>query len=253
VSGAITREQALTLLLREPQKTAALCGYPRLADSMHRAWLRRMIAGTGDMTLQAHRGSYKTTCVSLAMAILMCTRPERNLMFLRKTDDDAAEIIRQVKRIVSNPAMQALTAAVWGRPVSVAKSTMYELTLSNYAAPRGAVQLLGCGIGGSLTGKHADLLFTDDIVNLRDRVSAAERARTREMYMELQNIRIPGGRIVNTGTPWHPGDAFTLMPPADRWDWRRTGLLTPAQADDLRRKMSPSLFAANYELTHIAR
>lgn len=149
--------------------------------------------------------------------------------------------------------MVRLTEILWGKPMTVQRSNLSELTLSGYRAPRGAAQLLGCGIGGSLTGKHADMVFTDDIVNLRDRVSQPERERTRAVYMELQNIRIPGGRIINTGTPWHPEDAFALMPPADRWDWRRTGLLTPREADTLRRSMSPDLFAANYELTHIAR
>lgn len=63
--------------------------------------------------------------------------------------------------------------------------------------------MLGIGIGGSLTGKHADIVITDDIVNLRDRMSAAERERTIAVYRELQNIKNRGGRIINTGTPWH--------------------------------------------------
>lgn len=84
------RARALTLLMRHPHRAAALCGYPLLEDEMHRDWIRQMIAGRGDMTLLAHRGSRKTTCVCMAMAILMCVHPERNLLFLRKTDDDVA-------------------------------------------------------------------------------------------------------------------------------------------------------------------
>lgn len=136
--------------------------------------------------------------------------------------------------------------------MSLLRATAYELTADCYRSPRGAVQLLGQGIGGSLTGKHADLIFTDDIVNLQDRLSGAERARTVAIYRELQNIRNPGGRIINTGTPWHPEDAISLMPNVRRYDCRATGLLTEAQLDSLRAAMPPSLFAANYELKHIA-
>jgi hypothetical protein len=114
------------------------------------------------------------------------------------------------------------------------------------------VQLLGIGLGGSLTGKHADVIVTDDIINVKDRVSEAERENTKRIYMELQNIRNPGGRIINTGTPWHRDDAFSIMPPAQRFDCYQTGMLSSAKLDQLRSSMSPSLFAANYELRHIA-
>ena len=70
--------------------------------------------------------------------------------------------------------------------------------------------------------------------------------------MELQNIRNPGGRIINTGTPWHVEDAFTLMPEPYKYDCYTTGLLSKEQIEVLRQQMAPSLFAANYELQHIA-
>ena len=70
--------------------------------------------------------------------------------------------------------------------------------------------------------------------------------------MELQNVRNRDGRFINTGTPWHKEDAFSLMPEPLRYDCYSTGLLSSGQIDLLRKSMSPSLFAANYELKHIA-
>ena len=70
--------------------------------------------------------------------------------------------------------------------------------------------------------------------------------------MELQNIRNRGGRIINTGTPWHKEDAISLMPNIKRFDCYSTGLIVPEKLEELRKSMSPSLFAANYELRHIA-
>lgn len=251
-------KEALACMTERPAALGRALGYADLRDGLHGEWMKRMILGKEDMTLQAHRGSYKTTCLCVALAVTMAVRPDRTLMFLRKTDADVVEVVRQVTRILRHPVMRRLTGLLYAdadgraRPVEIARANQSEVTTGLYAAPRGAAQLTGIGIGGSLTGKHADLIVTDDIVNLRDRVSQAERERTRAAYMELQNVRNRGGRIVNTGTPWHRDDAFALMPKAQKYDCYSTGLISPEGIERLKRSMSPSLFAANYELRHIA-
>ena len=244
--------ETFELLTRRPAEAGRAAGFTLLRDEPHNRWLRRMILSREDTTLLAHRGSYKTTCLSLALAILMCLEPGKTLMLLRKTDADVAEVIRQVRGLLLSPVMQAATERLWGQPVRIRQVSQSELTTSCCATPRGAAQLRGQGIGGSLTGRHADILFTDDIVNLSDRLSPADRRYTLTVYEELQNIRNPGGRLVNTGTPWHPEDAVSRMPNVLRADCYSTGLLTDGEIARLRASMAPSLFAANYELRHIA-
>ena len=116
----------------------------------------------------------------------------------------------------------------------------------------GAPQLLGLGIRASITGKHSFYVITDDICNKDDRESRAERERTKRQYDELQNIRNRGGRIINLGTPWHKDDVFSKMPNIRKFDCWQTGLLSKEKIEELRQSMAPSLFAANYELKHIA-
>lgn len=244
--------EALHLLAEHPAQVARWCGSTLLRDDLHGAWMQQMIAGREDMTLLAHRGSYKTTSLAAAMAISLIVYPMRNMLFMRKTDHDVVEIVRQVRMYLESDALRYLSARLWGEPVNVARGDQFSLTTDCYAAPRGAAQLLGQGVRGSLTGKHADLIITDDVVNLQDRISLQEREHTRAIYQELQNIRNPGGRIVNCGTPWHPQDAISLMPRPQRFDCYRTGLIAPDRLEALRQSMSPSLFAANYELKHIA-
>jgi hypothetical protein len=186
------------------------------------------------------------------LAVILILWPEKTVMFLRKTDADVVEVIRQVNRILMDETFAALAAAIHGKTVTISRGSSTEITTSVYAAPRGAVQLLGIGLGGSLTGKHADVIVTDDIINIKDRASQAERENTKRIYQELQNIRNPGGRIINTGTPWHKDDAFCLMPKPMVFDCYTTGLLSEEKIAQLRQSMDPSLFAANYELQHIA-
>ena len=70
----MTREQAVKFLLEHPAKFGAMIGFDKLTD-LHNKWIIEMVRGDGDKTLQAHRGSYKTTCVSLALAIIIILLP----------------------------------------------------------------------------------------------------------------------------------------------------------------------------------
>ena len=248
----MTAQEKARYFITHPAALGRALGYTDFRDDLHGGWIKRMVTAEDDMTLQAHRGSYKTTCLCVAIALLMLWHPDQNIIFLRKTDSDIAEVVKTVKRILCADIMGDIYHALTGGELAVARDTSSEITLNIYAAPRGAAQLQGIGIGGSLTGKHADIIITDDIVNLKDRTSHAERERTKAVYQELQNVRNPGGRIINTGTPWHKEDAFSLMPEPETYDCYTTGMLTKAQIEKLRQSMTPSLFAANYELRHIA-
>ena len=247
----MTQKEKAAWFIQHPGALGKALGFRDFLP-MHEQWIAKMVKGTEDMTLQAHRGSYKTTCLQEAIALMMICYRDKNIMFLRKTDTDVTEVIKGVSRILQADVFQQVYQALTGFPLTVLKSTSTEIITSCYSAPRGASQLLGIGINGSLTGKHADIVITDDIVNLKDRISRSEREHTKAVYQELQNVRNPGGRIINTGTPWHKEDAFTIMPKPEIWDYRRTGMLSEEKIAQLRHDMSPSLFAANYELRHIA-
>ena len=250
----MTRRQAIEFLMERPADFAKLLGFTKLGV-LHNRWIRDMVRGRDDKTLQASRGTYKTTCVSVALAEIMILLPNIRGMFMRKTDDDVKEVIKQTKNILLSPHAQYLVQCIYGVNLRllVANSTELSTNLTNDS--RGSVQLMGLGVGTSLTGKHFDRIFTDDIVNVKDRLSKAERDRTKIIYQELQNIKNRGGRIFNTGTPWHPDDAFSIMPEPERYDCYHPeirGIISDEELAELRESMIPSLFAANYELRNVA-
>ena len=247
----MTREAAIAILLNEPVKIGYAVGFDKLT-ALHNRWIIEMIRGTQDKTLQAHRGSYKTTCVSIALACIFVLLPNKKTLFLRKTDADVKEVIRQVRNILLSPPMQEVARLIHGKDMVLTTQTASELSSNLPGDSKGTSQLVALGINGSITGKHFDRIFTDDIVNVQDRTSKAERDRTKIVYQELQNIRNRGGRIFNTGTPWHKEDCFSLMPNIERHDCYSTGLISKEQLQIIREAMTASLFAANYELRHIA-
>ena len=245
------RKQAVEFLLDYPCDFGRSIGFTRLTN-LHNEWMVDMIRGSEDKTLQAHRGSYKTTCVSIALSLIIVLLPNCKTLFMRKTDNDIKEVISQVKKILQSQQMRYFVQCIYGCDLKLTTATANEISTNLSSDIRGTAQLVGLGMGGSLTGKHFDRIFTDDIVNVQDRISKAERDRTKLIYQELRNIVNRGGRIYNTGTPWHKDDAFSLMPNPQKFDCYSTGLMDDEEISKIREKMTSSLFAANYELRHVA-
>ena len=247
----MTRQQAVDFLKRKPYKLGHLLGFKKLTE-LHNNWIVDMLIGKEDKTLQAHRGSYKTTCVSIVLALIIILLPKLKTLFIRKTDDDVKEVISQVKKILESQQVKYFVKCIYGVDLRLTKQNATEINTNLSADIKGTSQLVGMGTGSSLTGKHFDRIFTDDIVNLQDRTSKAERDRIKGIYQELHNVKNRGGRIYNTGTPWHKDDAFSIMPKPETWDCYSTGLIDDAELEEIRSKMTASLFSANYELKHIA-
>lgn len=245
------QKKYLKIVKEDPVTFGNLTGFKDLS-AIHNEWIKSFLYKTEDQTLLAHRGSYKTTCLAIAIAFLIVLYPNKNIIFFRKTDTDVIEIVVQVSKILQSDYFKTLVFILYGIDLIFLKNTSWEIDTNLKSSTRGTSQLLGMGISASITGKHADIVITDDIVNLKDRISRAERERTKSAYMELQNVKNRGGRFINTGTPWHKEDAISTMPNIKRFTCFETGLMTKEDIEHLREVMTPSLFAANYELKHIA-
>lgn len=235
-----------------PYRIANAVGFNDVAQYPHNEWMQNIIFGTDDYTLMAHRGSYKSSCLSVCIALIMLIRPNINILFFRKTDTDITEMITMVEKAINSRVVQNLANIIYGQPFFCVKKTTDSITTNLYESASGATQLLGLGIKTSITGKHADLVITDDICNIADRTSRAEREKTKIQFQELQNVKNRGGRIVSLGTKWHGDDVFTLMHNIHVYTYEDTGLISDEQIEQLKKDMLPSLFACNYELRIIA-
>ena len=95
----MNRKDAVNFLITKPYKLGHLLGFKKLTE-LHNEWILDMVRGKDDSTLEAHRGSYKTTCVSISLALIIILLPNVRTMFMRKTDTDVKEIIKQVQKIL---------------------------------------------------------------------------------------------------------------------------------------------------------
>lgn len=249
----LSKFEYLDLITEEPYIIGQKVGFKDLT-LLHNEWIKNIIEinSSEDYTLLAHRGSYKTTCLTVAVALMLILEPNKNIIILRKTDGDVKEVIRQIYKIMSSRLYLFLVKVVYGIDLVFTEVSAFNLSTNLATHTKGTSQVLGLGVKTSITGKHADTIITDDIVNLKDRISKPERELTKLSYMELQNIKNGGGRIINTGTPWHKEDSISIMPNVHKYDCYQTDLIKRDKLEQIRNSMSPSLFCANYELKHIA-
>ncbi len=120
------------------------------------------------------------------------------------------------------------------------------------------------GVGAASTGRRADLLVCDDVVDARALRSRAERERVKCYFHEnLMNLLEPGGRCWSLFTPWHRDDlnsalkanpAFALFRRAvgddlapvwpERWPRERL--------EARRQEVGEAAFARGYRLVSVA-
>lgn len=245
-------KEIIQQIKKNPSKVANAVGFLDVKPFPHNEWMDEIIFGHDDYTLMSHRGSYKSSCLSVCIALIMVLMPWKNIIFLRKADNDVAEMIRMVKKALESKFIQLLCEILYNKPLQLIESTVSSITTNLFVNASGSSQLLGIGLKSSITGKHADIVITDDICNLSDRMSKAERDATKMRYQELRNICNRGGRIINTGTKWHKDDVFTLMENIHIYDYKVTGLISEEALAKIKKSMLPSLFACNYELRIVA-
>lgn len=249
----ISKEELIKSLKERPYLVAHKLGYTGFTE-LHNEWLKKLIFDMENFTLQAHRGSYKTTCLIVAISLIILLKPTKTIGFFRKTDSDVKEVIRGVYKSLQSDFFNAMSVILYNYPIIFNIASTSEIDTNLNISNSGTPQLTGTGINGNLTGRHYDYIFTDDIITKHDRVYTAKREATKEAYLEILNLVNRGDDcfIKNIGTPWHKEDAFTLMPKPIKYDCYTTGLMSKEQIDKLKDTMPPSLFSANYELKHIA-
>jgi hypothetical protein len=258
------REQSIWQIMNRPVDIGRAMSYTKLfpieKNPMHNDWIKMMMFSTEDILLWANRESYKTTCAIIAMTLQIIIFQSMAVAFTRKTDKDVAEVIKSVWKCLETPVAKGLVYNIYGRELDILTANTQEITTNIFVGSRGVAQLTGLGIGSSLTGKHFDKIHTDDICNINDRTSKAEREATKQAFGELGNVlndKDPEnkytGVMINTGTPWHRDDVYQLMPCKPIiFDYKMTGLPSMAKIERQRKILTKSQFAANYELKHIS-
>lgn len=236
-----------------PHLIGHLVGKDKLTEQ-HSRWIREVWESEDHSSLQAHRGGYKTTAITEIGSIWwLLFHPSDRIALIRKPYTEAAKTLKTIARYMKLEILQSLFLFAHGfRPKAITeKENSLVFNFKRTITKEGSLDAYG--VDGSITGNHYDKIICDDIIILKDRLSKAERENTKEFVRELMtNIIDPGKQMIVVGTPWHPKDAWEILPKPFVYDVYSTGILTPEEIQKKRERTTASLFAANYELNHLA-
>lgn len=242
-------------IIHKPHTLGRYLGYKDL-DGLHSEWIKYMWRSQNHVSLQAHRGSYKTTSVIIVGGLVNLTfHWNDRTSVIRKDFTSARDVVKVIGRHIQGQKYQALFHELFGvyPRLVIDSSAKIQWDMKDSETPEG--NFMPFGIGGSITGKHFDHIFCDDIITVRDRISKAERDAVDEFVREVMaNVIDPGKFVKFSGTPWHPMDSWRILPPPLLYDIYNTGIkaFTQERIEEIRKTTTRSLFAANYELKHTA-
>lgn len=168
----------------------------------------------------------KSTLVThLFPAYYMGRDPRRHVLSTSYSSDLASTFGQKVRTYVQNPDHILAFPRFGIRSDSRAK---HDWATASDAEHDGGGSYYGCGIGGSTTGRPANLLLIDDPVkNRAEAESATYRNRVWDFYVSsLENRKEPGDsgedpiEIVIL-TRWHPDDLAGRLMHTDDWSCGR--------------------------------
>jgi hypothetical protein len=235
-----------------PHILGHMTGKDKLTE-LHSDWIKYIWGEEQDhRSLQGHRGSYKTTAITVIGSVwYLLFHPDTRIAIVRKTFTDASECIQMIREMMQTREFISLFSYAHKNPPIMRKKQDASLVFSfkQSVTPEGNIDAYGIHTG--ITGKHYDRVICDDIITIEDRISKAEREKTKVRIQELRtNIIDPGKPVAFIGTPWHKNDGWTECPEPEKYPVDQTGILTIEEQETKRRTITPVLWACNYELLH---
>lgn len=242
--------EQISNLFTNPQELGHLLGYRRLKP-IHGEWITKMISSTHNYGLLAHRGSYKSSCLVIAIVLFTLLYPNKTIAVARKTEKDCQNTIAEIRKHLLSNDIKYISSAVYKKPLELTKDSALVLNTNYKTKPTKEGSITGVYSRANVTGQHYDKIFFDDITGMKDMVSQSERQNTNMVVTELLvNILNEGGTHVWISTPWHKKDASTLVDIHDIVSCYDSKLMTKAQVEEKRNNLSPSQFSVNYLLRH---
>ena len=214
------QKNLLDRIKNEGHRIAQLVGFDKF-NELHSKWIQNMWKSDDIYVLKASRGSYKSSVLTLFIALLILCKPNKTIIFMRKTDNDVKEIVEKVSKILHTPQFQAFSQILYGHGYNFTKDTAFEINTTLKSDLGGKSQLLALGSSGSLTGKHSDYIIVDDLCfvantqiatingdkNIQD-IKVGDKVLTSDGYQEVIRISQRQAEVICNvglcGTPNHP-------------------------------------------------
>ena len=245
-------EKFLKIIANEPHKLGWFIGKDKL-NPIHSEWIKYCWDSNEPRALQSFRGGFKTTSVVVVGAIRwMLFHPNERIGIFRKNFSSAADVTNTIAQVMTLPEIKELFKFAHGMEPRITRQRdgRYQWNFKKTHTPEGNLNPMG--IDGTITGAHFDKVLADDIITIKDKISRAERERTKGMVHEIAtNIIDPGKGSTWIGTPWHREDAWVEINEfceIAKYPISKFNFLGKGEMEKKKRTTTPFLYAINYEL-----
>lgn len=161
----------------------------------------------------------KSRKMALYAVFLIVRDPKVCIMYASATTDKSVDAANHIKNILESPQLNKYFPGL--APIGSKNSTRETwksgaLIVEHPERKKAGVvdkTFLACSIGTTLTGKHCDYLFLDDIVTRENTVKGGEQARNNvsSWVAMATSLLSAEGIIVGVGTRYHPDDVYQSM------------------------------------------
>ena len=181
-------------------------GRPLRQAPFHRA-IQAAFTGRDQVVLFAPPGSGKSITAAMRLIWEIGRDPTRRILYVSATSTQAVKILGIVKSNIEH------NERIWKVFPHLRKERFgkWQDTIIQYtgAGPdtRKDYSLQAIGVGGKFLGARIDIAVLDDVCDIENTSTAAQRRKLIDWYETTLLTRIEdGGKVWMIGTPWHKSD-----------------------------------------------
>jgi hypothetical protein len=233
----------------------------KIVDPGLHKWLCKILEEESDKMILIPRRHAKTFWVKVRIIQLILKNPNNiRIALYSKTSNLVEAEMKSIVRMIQTPSLMALFPEEIPDPGK--NMNGWERVTANMLTVKRAGetvpqenQLEVYGAGATVTGKHFDEHFYDDILNEDDAHSPEGNRKTIEWYGYIQGVLEPGGSETVTGTPYHYADLYAYIEQEQIYGkhiYKRPGIVngkpiysfyTLKMHERLKKRMGPYLYS----------
>lgn len=158
------------------------------------------------------RGHQKSTILAYWCAWWIIKHPETSILYASATSDLTEKQINFIKNILTSE----VTKKYWPELLQAEEGKRelwrsMEFAVDHWKRREEVIRFPTCkgtGVGGNITGFHADVVILDDLVVMENAETKTGREEVRRSYSLYNSILNPDGHIKAIGTRYHPEDLY---------------------------------------------
>jgi hypothetical protein len=188
-----------------------ILGYDLLQEDPHRRWCMQAERHDARSLYLKPRGTFKSTIYTISDTIWrLLENPDLRILIANATIDQAKQFLSEISgHYLRNERLRDVHYGLHKcEALDKGAASMEHITLNSRKIIRKEPSIGTIGALGNIVSSHYDIIKVDDLCNLKDRESPADREKKKRWFENLTPILVEGGELQVVGTRWHDQDCY---------------------------------------------